>query len=66
LNQFREKLNASVKNPYQVILHQNKVPYSLINDESKEKRVKILETESFEDTFGPKKRRHTNSAMIRL
>ena len=38
-------------------MRQTKLPVSLLNEASKFARVHLLETETFETTFGPKKRR---------
>lgn len=38
-------------------MRQTKLPISLLQEKSKFARVHLLETESFENTFGPKKQR---------
>lgn len=57
LEDFRESLGAKVHDPYQVLLKQNKLPMSLLQDPAKQGRMHILETESFKDTFGGKAQR---------
>ncbi|KAK9359665.1 NUC091 domain-containing protein [Lipomyces starkeyi] len=59
LTQFREALGATKKNPYQVLLRQNKLPMSLLEEETANAtaKVQIVETEPFSQTFGPKAQR---------
>ncbi|KAF7730549.1 GTPase required for pre-60S ribosomal subunit nuclear export and maturation [Apophysomyces ossiformis] len=57
LEDFRESLGAKVHDPYQILLKQNKLPMSLLQDPTKQGRMHILETESFSTTFGSKAQR---------
>ncbi|KAI8393672.1 NUC091 domain-containing protein [Radiomyces spectabilis] len=57
LEDFRESLGAKVHDPYQVLLKQNKLPMSLLQDPTKQGRMHILETDSFANTFGAKAQR---------
>ncbi|KAI9316753.1 NUC091 domain-containing protein [Dichotomocladium elegans] len=57
LEDFRESLGAKIHDPYQVLLRQNKLPMSLLQDPAKQGRMHILETESFSTTFGSKAQR---------
>ncbi|KAG2237753.1 NUC091 domain-containing protein [Thamnidium elegans] len=57
LEDFRESLSAKVDDPYQVLLKQNKLPMSLLQDSEKHTRMHILETDTFENTFGGKAQR---------
>ncbi|BFZ63133.1 GTPase required for pre-60S ribosomal subunit nuclear export and maturation [Saitoella coloradoensis] len=57
LSEFRESLGAKINDPYQVLLKQNKLPMSLLQENTKVPRVQIVETEPFSDTFGPKAQR---------
>ncbi|KAK9448354.1 NUC091 domain-containing protein [Limtongia smithiae] len=59
LTQFREALGASKNNPYQVLLRQNKLPMSLLEEPQQQSAVKaqLVETEPFTQTFGPKAQR---------
>ncbi|KAK9322770.1 NUC091 domain-containing protein [Lipomyces orientalis] len=59
LAQFREALGATKKNPYQVLLRQNKLPMSLLEEETANSapKAQIVETEPFSQTFGPKAQR---------
>ncbi|KAH9802774.1 nuclear/nucleolar GTPase 2 [Citrus sinensis] len=42
---------------YNVILREKKLPFSLLNDHQKQARVHLLDTEPFQDAFGPKGKR---------
>lgn len=57
LEDFRESLSAKVDDPYQVLLKQNKLPMSLLQDSTKHTRMHILETDTFQNTFGAKAQR---------
>ncbi|KAI8096430.1 NUC091 domain-containing protein [Halteromyces radiatus] len=57
LEDFRESLGAKVHDPYQVLLKQNKLPMSLLQDPTSTSRMHILETDSFSNTFGNKAQR---------
>ncbi|KAG8232428.1 hypothetical protein J437_LFUL012859 [Ladona fulva] len=57
LQRFQEELGAVVKNPYQVVMKPTKLPITLLQERAKNTRVHILDTESFESVFGPKRKR---------
>lgn len=59
LQHFRDALGDTEKNSYQVLLRRNKLPMSLLDEKDTDEspKAKILETESFEHTFGPKTQR---------
>ncbi|XP_037069353.1 nucleolar GTP-binding protein 2-like [Pollicipes pollicipes] len=57
LQKFQEELGAAVKDPYQVVMKQNKLPVTLLGERAKTQRVHLLETESFDSVFGPKRTR---------
>lgn len=57
MQKFQEELGQAIKDPYQVVMRQTKLPITLLQESSKFARVHLLETESFENTFGPKKQR---------
>lgn len=59
LDHFRTALAGHKADPYSVLLKRNKLPMGLIQDESEQatKRVHIVETEPFANTFGPKAQR---------
>lgn len=43
--------------PRQVLIKARKLPLSLLTDPVKENKIRILDVEKYEDTFGPKSRR---------
>ncbi|KAG8914048.1 GTPase required for pre-60S ribosomal subunit nuclear export and maturation [Tulasnella sp. 417] len=58
LKHFRNAMSERKEDPYSVLLRRNKLPMSLLDDSHVgQKRPHIVETEPFEDTFGPKSHR---------
>ncbi|KFQ44973.1 Nucleolar GTP-binding protein 2, partial [Nestor notabilis] len=59
LQKFQEEMENVMKDPYKVVMKQKKLPMSLFYDRIKPhtSRVHILDTETFETTFGPKAQR---------
>ncbi|XP_027557065.1 nucleolar GTP-binding protein 2 isoform X2 [Neopelma chrysocephalum] len=59
LQKFQEEMETVMKDPYRVVMKQRKLPMSLFHDRIKPhtSRVHILDTETFETTFGPKSQR---------
>ncbi|KAM8796200.1 NOG2 protein, partial [Eudromia elegans] len=59
LQKFQEEMETVMKDPYKVVMKQSKLPMSLFHDRIKPhtSRVHILDTETFETTFGPKSQR---------
>ncbi|CAG0912790.1 unnamed protein product [Notodromas monacha] len=57
LQKFQQELGKVQKDSYQVVLRPTKLPVSLLTEKPKKKRSHILETESYETVFGPKKLR---------
>ncbi|XP_072103071.1 nucleolar GTP-binding protein 2 [Mobula birostris] len=59
LQQFQEEMGSVMKDPYRVVLKQTQLPMSLLNDRitPHNSKVHILDTETFETTFGPKAQR---------
>ncbi|XP_010073960.1 PREDICTED: nucleolar GTP-binding protein 2, partial [Pterocles gutturalis] len=59
LQKFQEEMENVMKDPYRVVMKQRKLPMSLFYDRIKPhtSRVHILDTETFETTFGPKSQR---------
>ncbi|GEM08286.1 hypothetical protein Rt10032_c05g2303 [Rhodotorula toruloides] len=55
LDHFRENLKDKVKDPYAVVLKQNKLPMSLLTDAAN--KQDLTTTEPFSDTFGTKAQR---------
>lgn len=64
MQKFQEELGQAIKDPYQVVMRQTKLPITLLKESSKFARVHLLETESFENTFGPKKQRKRPSLAV--
>lgn len=54
---FREELQSRMSSNYNVILKEKKLPTSLLNDLPKQRRAHLLDTEPFENAFGPKAKR---------
>lgn len=54
---FREELQTRMSNNYNMILKGKNLPMSLLNDLPKQRRVHLLDTEPFENAFGPKGKR---------
>lgn len=52
LDTFRTAMNNAIKNPYTVLLKPGRIPFGLLSESDKTSRVKILETETYEQTFG--------------
>ncbi|XP_077152007.1 nucleolar GTP-binding protein 2 [Ranitomeya variabilis] len=59
LQKFQEEMDAVMKDPYKVVMKQSKLPMSLLYDRKTphNAKVHILDTETFETTFGPKSQR---------
>ncbi|KAL3695758.1 hypothetical protein R1sor_009834 [Riccia sorocarpa] len=57
LDTFREEMRTRVSDAYTVVLKDKKLPLSLLSDNQKQTRVHLLDTEKFQDTFGPKNKR---------
>ncbi|KFU88923.1 Nucleolar GTP-binding protein 2, partial [Chaetura pelagica] len=59
LQKFQEEMETVMKDPYRVVMKQRKLPMSLFHDRIKPhtSRVHILDTETFEATFGPRAQR---------
>ncbi|XP_043646134.1 nucleolar GTP-binding protein 2 [Drosophila teissieri] len=65
LQKFQDEIGKAVKDPYQVIMKPSQLPVTLLNEAAKYKRVHLLDTESFDSTFGPKKQRKRVSLKVR-
>lgn len=57
LETFREQMANKIHDPYTVVLRQQKLPMALLNDPFQSAKMKLLEVETFTDTFGPKAQR---------
>lgn len=65
LQKFQDEIGKAVKDPYQVIMKPSQLPITLLNEAAKHQRVHLLETESFESVFGPKKQRKRVNIKVR-
>ncbi|KAJ3654218.1 hypothetical protein Zmor_013420 [Zophobas morio] len=65
LQKFQTELGAAVKNPYQMVMKPTTLPITLLNEKAKNARVHLLDTESFESVFGPKKSRKRPNIAVR-
>lgn len=54
LQNFQTEMAKAAKDPYQVVMRKTGLPVTLLNEKAKHSRVHILDTQSFEDTFGKK------------
>ena len=57
LQTFQQELGKAMKDPYQVIMKQTQLPICLLNEKAKHTKVHMLDTQSFETTFGPRSTR---------
>jgi len=57
LDSFRDAMASKKDDSYTVLLHQNKLPMSLLTDHAKVSRMNMLECDPFANTFGPKAQR---------
>lgn len=64
LQKFQDELGKAMKNPYDVVMKSTRLPITLLNEKSKQDRVHILDTESFESVFGKKKSRKRPSLKV--
>lgn len=64
LQKFQSELGTAMKDPYQVIMKQTRLPVTLLQQKAAKARVHLLETESFQNVFGPKKIRKRPNLSI--
>ncbi|MES1919443.1 Nucleolar GTP-binding protein 2 [Bonamia ostreae] len=57
LDEFKEAMDLQAHDPFKIVLKKRKLPLSLLQEPKKQKNSKILETETFEQTFGSKSTR---------
>lgn len=57
LQKFQSELGAVMKNPYRVLMKPSQLPVTLLQQKAVNMRCHLLDTESFESVFGPKKLR---------
>uniref|UniRef100_A0A1Q3F0X0 Nucleolar GTP-binding protein 2 n=1 Tax=Culex tarsalis TaxID=7177 RepID=A0A1Q3F0X0_CULTA len=65
LQKFQEEMGKAIKDPYKVVMKQTNLPITLLNETAKYQRVHLLDTESFDTTFGPKKQRKKVALKVR-
>ncbi|XP_019873726.1 nucleolar GTP-binding protein 2 [Aethina tumida] len=65
LQKFQTELGAAIKNPYQMVMKPTQLPITLLNETAKNSRVHILDTESFDSVFGPKKSRKRPNIAVK-
>ncbi|XP_067211497.1 uncharacterized protein Ns2 [Linepithema humile] len=64
LQKFQNELGSAIKDPYKVIMKSTQLPITLLQQKAANARVHLLDTESFESVFGPKKvRKRPNLAV---
>lgn len=65
LQKFQTELGAAIKSPFHVVMKPSTLPVTLLNEKAKNARVHLLDTESFDDVFGPKKKRKRPNINVR-
>uniref|UniRef100_A0A7G3AR27 Nucleolar GTP-binding protein 2 n=1 Tax=Lutzomyia longipalpis TaxID=7200 RepID=A0A7G3AR27_LUTLO len=65
LQKFQEEMGNAIKDPYKVVLKPTDLPITLLNESAKYQKVHLLDTESFETTFGKKKQRKRPNLAVR-
>lgn len=64
LHKFQDEMGKAVRDPYQVVMKQTKLPITLLNERAKYQRVHILDTETFQSTFGKKATRKRPNVRV--
>ena len=54
LQKFQDDMKEVSSDPYKVVMKSTKLPITLLNERAKHTRVHVLETQPFDQTFGPK------------
>ncbi|EFN78709.1 nucleolar GTP-binding protein 2 [Harpegnathos saltator] len=57
LQKFQAELGSVMKDPYKVVMKPTQLPVTLLQQKAANTKVHLLDTESFESVFGPKKLR---------
>lgn len=65
LQKFQDEMGKVMKDPYQVIMKPTNLPITLLNESAKYQRVHLLDTQSFENTFGPKGQRKRPNLKVK-
>ncbi|CAK9801001.1 Nucleolar GTP-binding protein 2 [Anthophora plagiata] len=64
LQNFQDELGKAMKDPYNVIMKPTQLPVTLLHQKAANVRVHLLDTESFESVFGPRKVRKRPNLSI--
>ncbi|KAL0109400.1 hypothetical protein PUN28_014461 [Cardiocondyla obscurior] len=64
LQKFQNELGTALKDPYKVVMKPTQLPITLLQQKAANSRVHLLDTESFESVFGPKKIRKKPNLAI--
>ncbi|XP_033335583.2 nucleostemin 2 [Megalopta genalis] len=64
LQKFQDELGKAMKDPYNVVMKPTQLPVTLLQQKAVNARVHLLDTESFESVFGPKKLRKKPNLTI--
>lgn len=64
LQKFQAELGAVMKDPYKVVMKPTQLPITLLQQKAANARVHLLDTESFENVFGPKKIRKKPNLVV--
>ncbi|MGH6878235.1 MAG: hypothetical protein ACREHV_12810, partial [Rhizomicrobium sp.] len=64
LEKLRLDMEKKLRDPYHVLLHQHKLPMSLLTESKKMAKMNLLEVEPFSDTFGKKASRRKPKLAI--
>ncbi|CAK9807001.1 Nucleolar GTP-binding protein 2 [Anthophora quadrimaculata] len=64
LQKFQDELGKAMKDPYNVIMKSTQLPVTLLHQKAANARVHLLDTESFESVFGPRKVRKRPNLSI--
>lgn len=65
LQKFQTEMGKVKGDSYQVVMKPSQLPISLLNESAKHQRVHLLDTESFDTVFGPKKQRKRPNLKVR-
>ncbi|XP_043257189.1 nucleolar GTP-binding protein 2 [Colletes gigas] len=57
LQKFQDELGKAAKDPYNIIMKPTQLPITMLQQKAAHARVHLLDTESFDSVFGPKKLR---------
>ncbi|XP_076242995.1 nucleostemin 2 [Calliopsis andreniformis] len=64
LQKFQDELGKAMKDPYNVVMKPTQLPVTMLQQKALNARVHLLDTESFESVFGPKKVRKKPNLTI--